>query len=89
MRALRGAAPRTPLLPRRLLLYTDDGPGADFKGSVSLQGSSCRISLSKMHSKGPQFAFETTDAHGSSTSWAAFSRARRPKHGRNMTVRSL
>ena len=52
-------------------MYTDDGPGADFKGTVSLSGSSCRVSLSKINSKGPQFAFETTDAHGTSTSWAA------------------
>ena len=61
----------------KLLTYTDDGPGAEFKGEVSLRATVCRLTESKGHAKGPQFRFETTDASGTSTSWAAFSREAR------------
>jgi len=56
-----------------LLLYTDDGPGADFKGSLHLEHSSLRVTEAKGKTKGPQFRFEMTDANGASTRGGAAS----------------
>lgn len=64
----------------QLLLYADDGPGAEFKGTVPIRGVSMSLARAKQTSKsGALYAFTTTDSSGTTVTWAAFSRSERAR----------
>ncbi|KAJ8611309.1 hypothetical protein CTAYLR_006615 [Chrysophaeum taylorii] len=64
----------------QLLLYADDGPGAEFKGTVPVRGISVALARAKNATKGGAlYAFNTTEASGATIAWAAFSRDERAR----------
>lgn len=64
----------------QLLLYADDGPGAEFKGTVPIRGVSMSLAKAKQTSKsGALYAFTTTDGAGTTVTWAAFTRLERAR----------
>lgn len=65
----------------QLLLYADDGPGAEFKGTLPVTGISVSLARAKNSSKGggALYAFNTVDPTGAMVAWAAFSRDERSR----------
>mmetsp|Transcript_9561 Transcript_9561/g.14664 ORF Transcript_9561/g.14664 Transcript_9561/m.14664 type:complete len:1657 (+) Transcript_9561:62-5032(+) len=70
-----------------MLLYADDGPGAEFKGTVQIRGVLVGIGKSKHKGKGAFYCFTLTESGSSTITWAAFSRQERSRWVRALKQR--